>query len=205
RPTSGCRSRRATSGRKRTSAARRRTPACSSDSTRSSVPCTSPPDSTSTAIRRSICSSDERSERATHLRRESVNAHPRGETAGATLRSGVAGRDDRGSLRHQDDRAIRSPRAVRHAFRNDEAFESLQIDRAVLEIDDEVPLEDKEELIVAIVLVPVILALHHPEADDGVVDLAECLVVPAVPAVRHERRHVDYAERRELDVEMGGV
>src|SRR5438067_6399345 len=88
---------------------------------------------------------------------------------------------------------------------NHEALLRLQVDRAILEIDDEVPFEDEKELIVAVVLVPVILALHHPEADDRVVDLAESLVVPALPALRHQRRHVDHAERRELDVEMGGV
>ena len=50
-----------------------------------------------------------------------------------------------------------------HAFRHDESLERPQIDRTVLEIDDEMAFEDEEELIVIVMLVPVILALQNPE------------------------------------------
>jgi len=38
----------------------------------------------------------------------------------------------------------------------------------------------KEELIVVIVLVPVVFALHYAKAHDGVIYLAECLIIPFV-------------------------
>src|SRR6516165_6677946 len=52
--------------------------------------------------------------------------------------SGVAGRNDRGSLRHENDRTLRSARPVHHSLRHDEAFEWPQLHGTLFEIDDEV-------------------------------------------------------------------
>src|SRR5262249_32888362 len=99
----------------------------------------------------------------------------------------------------------RRARAVHDAPWHDEALERLELDRAVLEVDEEAALEHEEELVVLVVLVPVVLTLEDAEADDRVVHLAERLVVPGVVALRDERGHVDDAQGRELDVEVRRV
>jgi hypothetical protein len=96
---------------------------------------------------------------------------------------------------------MRCTRAVDHPLGNDKAFPRLQINRLVFQVDDEVTVKDKEELIVVVMLVPVVLALHHAQAHDGIVDLAERLVVPLIRASLYEGRYINDRERRELDVE----
>ena len=66
-------------------------------------------------------------------------------------------------------------------------------------------IQDKEELIVMVVLVLVILTLHDTEADNCVIDLAQRLVVPPVGALLDEIRNIDDRKRRKLDVEEGCV
>src|SRR5579864_5973561 len=119
--------------------------------------------------------------------------------------SGVAGGRDGRGLRHEDHGPVRRAGAMHDAARHHESLERLQVHRAILEIDDEVPLQDEEELVVLLVLVPVVLALHDAQADDRVVDLAQRLVVPAVLDLRDEARHVHHRQGRELHVEEGGV
>ena len=68
------------------------------------------------------------------------------------------------------------------AFGNDKSLLWLQINRAIFKIDDEVPLQDKEELIVVVMFVPVVFALHDSQANNGVVHLAERLVIPLLGA-----------------------
>ncbi len=92
-----------------------------------------------------------------------------------------------------------------YPLRNDKTLAGLKIDGAILEIDDEVPLEDKEELIVFLMLMPVILALQDAETYDRVVYLAESLVVPAMCVCTDERGDVDNTERREFDIEERGI
>jgi hypothetical protein len=55
-----------------------------------------------------------------------------------------------------------------------------QVNGSPFEINEEVPIQDKEELVIFVVLMPVVLALDHAQADNGVVHLAQCLVVPLV-------------------------
>src|ERR1700752_5403509 len=131
-------------------------PACGSAWIPSSARCTSPLASIRTATSRAICSADDRS------------------PAGGPDRL-IAGRYDARALRHQDHGEIGRARAMHHAFRHHESLEPLQIDGAVLQVDDEVPVEKEEELIVVVVLVPVILTLHETQANPRVVDLAEFL------------------------------
>ena len=56
----------------------------------------------------------------------------------------------------------------------------MQINGLPFEIDDEVPIQDKEKLVIVVVLMPVVLALHHTQADNGVVHFAQRLVLPLV-------------------------
>src|SRR5262249_60335655 len=49
---------------------------------------------------------------------------------------------------------------------------------------------------------PMILALHDAEAYNGIVHLAERLIIPLFGAGLHERRHIDEFERIELNVEI---
>ena len=65
--------------------------------------------------------------------------------------------------------------------------------------------DDIEEFVVVLVFVPVVFALDHAEADDGVVHLAERLVEPLVRAGGGQRLFVDQLERPELDVEPRDV
>ena len=55
---------------------------------------------------------------------------------------------------------------MQDAARHDKALSRAEFDRTSLQIDDELALNDIEELIVGVVLVPVILAVHHAESDD---------------------------------------
>jgi hypothetical protein len=78
------------------------------------------------------------------------------------------------------------------ALRYDKPLSWLQINGPVFKIDDEVAVEHEEELVVALMLVPVILALHDAETSYRLVDLAQSLVVPLVRARFHEGRHIDH-------------
>ena len=91
------------------------------------------------------------------------------------------------------------------AFGNDKSLVWLQINRAIFEIDDKVPLQDKEELIVVVMFVPVVLALQDPEANNGVVHLAERLVIPFIRARFHHGWNVHQVKGRKLDIEVSGV
>src|SRR5205823_3019653 len=66
-------------------------------------------------------------------------------SSSAALR--ITGRNDGSSFHHQNNYSIRGAGAVLDAFGNDESLLWLQINRAILEIDDKVPLQDKEELV----------------------------------------------------------
>ena len=91
------------------------------------------------------------------------------------------------------------------AFGNDESLLWLQINRAIFKIDDEVPLQDEEELVVVVMFVPVVFALHDSQANNGVVHLAERLVIPPVGAGFHQRWYVHQVERRKLYIEVSGI
>src|SRR4029077_9393998 len=94
--------------------------------------------------------------------------------------SRIPSRDYRRRLHHQDDCALGCARAMDDALGYDIAMPRLQINGLPFEIDDEVPIQDKEKLVVFVVLMPVVLALHHSQADNGVVHFAQGLVVPLV-------------------------
>ena len=69
---------------------------------------------------------------------------------------------------------------MRHTLWNDEALIGQELDRSPLEIHDEPTAQDVEKLIVIVVFVPMVLALHDAEPHNGVVHLAQRLIVPLV-------------------------
>ena len=94
----------------------------------------------------------------------------------------ISGGDDCGSLDHENDRRLGGTRAVNDALGHDVPVPGSQVHGAVFQINDEMAVETEEELVVVVVLVPVILALQHPQPNDRVVDSAQRLVVPAIGA-----------------------
>jgi hypothetical protein len=83
---------------------------------------------------------------------------------------------------------------VNDPLRHDESLSLSKVDRPALQVDDEATLEDKEELIVVVVLVPVILTLQDAKSNDRVVHFAEGLVVPMVGAGVNQRGNVNQAQ-----------
>jgi hypothetical protein len=65
------------------------------------------------------------------------------------------------------------------ALRYDKPLLPVKLNASILEVYDKATVEDKEELIIVIVPVPVILALQDAQPNDRVVDLAQRLVIPA--------------------------
>ena len=50
---------------------------------------------------------------------------------------------------------------MQDALGNHKSLLWTEVDRVIFEVDDKVSLQDKEEFVVGVVLVPVVLALHH--------------------------------------------
>src|SRR5262249_17209784 len=100
--------------------------------------------------------------------------------------SGVAGRHDRRRLDHENNGLLGGACAVDHAFRDYEALLGGKRDRAALAIDDDATAEHEKEVVVVIVLMPMILTVHDAEAYNGIVHLAERLIIPTVGAGLHE-------------------
>src|SRR5580692_9928990 len=86
--------------------------------------------------------------------------------------SNVTSGNDPCSLYHQDHRFLRCSRAMQQTFTHDKRLALRQIHDTVFKVNQEVPANDKEELIFCIVLVPMIFALHDAQPDDRLVDLA---------------------------------
>jgi hypothetical protein len=89
--------------------------------------------------------------------------------------------------------------------RNDIALLWVKLDRLILEVDDEHSVDNIEELIDVVVLVPVVFAFDNSNPDYGVVDFAESLVEPLVFYSVDYRLDVDELEWWKLDVESSVV
>jgi hypothetical protein len=94
---------------------------------------------------------------------------------------------------------------VHDTFGHDKTLAWSEIDETVLKLNQKVTLEHEEELVFVIVLVPVVLALHHAESYNGIVHLAERLVVPGVTAGGDKLRYVYNLKWFVMDVEMSCV
>ena len=92
-----------------------------------------------------------------------------------------------------------------HALGYGVAVMRFEGDGPVLQVNEEPSLEDEEELVFLLVLVPVEFSLHHAEADDRVIDPAERLVVPLVLGGRDEAWNVNKLKEVELGFQVDGV
>jgi hypothetical protein len=96
---------------------------------------------------------------------------------------------------------------VEHALRDHHALARAELDRAPLEVDEEPPLHHLEVLVLAVVPVPVELALEDAEPHEAVVHAAERAVPPLDRAAVGEAARLDDLERPELlahlDVVLG--
>ncbi len=94
-------------------------------------------------------------------------------------------------------------------FRNHKSLAGLERNRAVfvpaLNIDQQLPANYVEELIVIVVPVPVVFALDRGHAHHGIIDLAEGLIEPLVIAGAGNRMDIDEFERAVQDVEASFV
>ena len=109
-------------------------------------------------------------------------------------KSGIAGRNGCRRFDHQNYCSFRGARAMDDSPRYDKTLLPVQLNTPVLEIDNEATVEDKEELIIVVVLMPMILTLQDAKPNDRVVDLAERLVIPAVGTRFDQRRNVHHAQ-----------
>ena len=103
----------------------------------------------------------------------------------------IAGRNDPSILNHQHDGSFWRACPVKNAFWDDETLPGQEADCAIFQIDEQFAFYDIKELIVIVVLVPMVFAFHHAQADDGVIHLAERLIEPLVGAGTRESFLVD--------------
>ena len=67
---------------------------------------------------------------------------------------------------------------MQHAFGNDKSLSGREVDRSTFQINQQPTFDNIEKFVVISVLVPMILALDHPDADDRRIDLAKRLIEP---------------------------
>lgn len=115
----------------------------------------------------------------------------------------VSGRNDALVLDHQHHRFHIRPRLVDDALGDGDALVGAEGEGFVFEVDIEQPAQDKEELIVIVMLVPVVFALDDAHADAGVVDDAERLVEPGVGVGGVDCINVDKFQRAMQHIEPG--
>ena len=75
-------------------------------------------------------------------------------------------------------RALGRSGAMRDAARNHQALPGRELDGAALQIHQQLALEHEEEFVLAVMLVPVKLALEDADSRHAVVDAAQGLVPP---------------------------
>src|SRR5215469_4877675 len=91
----------------------------------------------------------------------------------------VTGGDDAGLLNHEHRTAYRCDWPVKHASGYADSVSGPERDRVpAFELDLELAVEDEEELVLLVVLVPVKLAVHDAESQVEATDVDERLVVP---------------------------
>src|SRR5262245_28230658 len=89
---------------------------------------------------------------------------------GSTTTTSVSSRPDSRRFNHQDNRSFWRSRAMHDAVRHQKTLPGLQLHGAALEIDEKPPLDQIEELVFGVVLVPMELAVQYAETHDRVVD-----------------------------------
>lgn len=107
------------------------------------------------------------------------------------LLASVADRNDARRLDHKDGGASECSGPMHDPFRNRAGLMPGQRDRfAVLDIDQQLAVEDEEEFVLVVVLVPMEISIDDPQADDGIVDGRKRLVEPRLVG-RRLGRNVD--------------
>lgn len=118
------------------------------------------------------------------------------------LRSSVPSGCHRGCLDHEYHRAMWCTGPVSHSSRNEKPVMSFQFHGPVLQIEEQHALKNKEELVFPVVLVPVKLALEHPQADNTVIDVAQGLVPPLLCAFIRELSDIHKLKRAVLHIHV---
>ena len=106
---------------------------------------------------------------------------------------------------HEHYGALRGARAVHDAFGNDDSLARAEVDGTGIvfcgggvlgidEVDEQTAFDDVEEFVLPLMVVPVIVSLHDAEANDGIIYVAEGLVVPGVRGSVCGQLFFDYFE-----------
>jgi hypothetical protein len=90
---------------------------------------------------------------------------------------------------------------MKDASRNNKALPRRQFDRAALKINEQLPLDDVEELIIFVVLVPMVLAFDYPQSHYRIVNFTQGLVEPFVFTGIREGLFIDDFHCRIKDVQ----
>src|SRR2546427_234261 len=88
-------------------------------------------------------------------------------------------------------RIHRGARPMPNPFRHHETLPRSKINDLVFKIDQEMAVENEEEFVDVIMLVPVVFALQNAEPHDRVVHLTKSLVVPFVRARIDQLLNID--------------
>jgi len=91
---------------------------------------------------------------------------------------------------------------MNHAFRYRESLLGIEFDSATFQIDCELSLDDVEELVFVIVLVPMEFTLQDAQTDHAVVDLTQRLVEPLVLRLFLQFSYVNQMQGRKLYISM---
>src|SRR5271156_4598642 len=73
---------------------------------------------------------------------------------------------------------MRRAGAMDHSLGNDKSLSWIELYRSVLQVNEQTAVDDVEELIIGIMLVPVILTFEDAKPNHGVIHLAQRLVIP---------------------------
>jgi hypothetical protein len=112
---------------------------------------------------------------------------------------------DRAPFHHEDDRSFRRSRPVDHSSRDRKPLVRSERYRPALQVNQQRALQDEEELVLLVVLVPVEFPFQDTEPNHAVVDATEGLVEPPLLARRDEAWHIDELEKTELHVQVDVV
>lgn len=86
-----------------------------------------------------------------------------------------------------------------------ESLAGAELNIATLEVDQEAPLDDVEELVFVVVLMPMVFSFQDAKPDHGVVHCTKGLVVPRVTAVVRESLNINEFERIKQDVHVSHI
>src|SRR5437867_3526270 len=115
------------------------------------------------------------------------------------------GWNDSRSLDHQNYGSLRRASPVPHTSGNRECLPRVQLNRPVLQVDQELSLDHVEEFIFLFVLMPMELALDNAQTDHAITHPAQRLVIPTLLACVRERLDVNQFERTEAGIEVDGI